>query len=65
MRSKLLVLAGHFLILLGIAGLIYPDLPMPPKRSEFQIGTEKLHLESRRHGSISANLNGNVVACCG
>ncbi|HXJ18261.1 MAG: hypothetical protein ACM3NO_08450 [Deltaproteobacteria bacterium] len=65
MHSKLLVLAGTLLILLGIAALIYPDVPMPAKRSEIQIGPERLKLETRRVVTIPAILSGIAIVCGG
>jgi hypothetical protein len=65
MHSKLLVLGGALLILLGMAALIYPDLPMPAKRSEFQIGPEKLKMETRRVVTIPPILSGIVILAGG
>jgi hypothetical protein len=48
MKIHPFVLIGALLIACGIAALIHPNLSMPSKKHEVQIGTEKVIMETTR-----------------
>jgi hypothetical protein len=48
MKIHPFVVLGVLLIACGIAALIHPNLSMPSKKHEVQIGTEKVIVETTR-----------------
>ena len=63
--TRILLLAGIVLALLGIAALIHPELDMPANREEIQIGSEKVPVETRRIIDIPRILGGMIVLAGG
>jgi len=61
MRSKPLVFAGALLVLLGVGGLICPEIKMPAKKDEVQIMGQKVILQTRRIITIPAFLSIVVI----
>lgn len=48
MKFNFLVIFGVLLVVLGLAALLDPDIKMPAKREELQIGGLKVPVETRR-----------------
>jgi hypothetical protein len=48
MKIHPFVVLGVLLIACGVAALIHPNLSMPSKKHEVQIGTEKVIMETTR-----------------
>jgi hypothetical protein len=63
MKFNFLIIVGALLAALGLAALLHPDIPMTAKRDEFQIGTMKVPIETRRIISVPPVLSGLVVVC--
>lgn len=61
MKSRLLAAEGVLLVLVGIAALIHPDVSFPKKQGEFQVGAQKLTIETRRIVTIPTVLSGIVL----
>jgi hypothetical protein len=58
LASKTYVIVGIVFVLLGLAALIHPRLEMPAQRSEVQIGSQKIKLETRRIVTIPPAIGG-------
>lgn len=52
---------GLLLIILGIASLVHPNIPMPAKKTEVQIGSTKAIMETRRIIEVPTILGGLLV----
>jgi hypothetical protein len=60
---KLLFGGGILLILLGLYGMVRPNLLMPAKRENVQIGGQNLVMETRRVVQIPRPLSGLLIFC--
>ena len=61
MKIHPFALLGAFLMILGIASLIHPNLAMPAKKTEVQIGSTKAIMETRRIIEVPAALAGFLI----
>lgn len=63
MGPKLSIGAGVLVILLGLYGMIRPNLLMPAKREDVQIGGQRVVMETRRVVAIPRPLSGLLIFC--
>jgi hypothetical protein len=61
MGTKLVLAAGVLLILLGAYGIFRPNLLMPGKRQDLQIGGQRVVMETRRVVEVPRPLSGLVI----
>lgn len=61
MRTTLFVGVGVVLVLLGAYGMFRPNLLMPAKRENLQIGGQAVVMETRRVVEIPRPLSGLVI----
>lgn len=61
MRTTIFASGGVVLIVLGIYGMFHPNLLMPAKRENLQIGGQKVVMETRRVIDIPRPLSGLVI----
>jgi hypothetical protein len=65
MRSKIWVVTGATLILLGLAALMHPNIRTRVKEDEVQIGGHKVIVETQRFFKIPAALGASVMLAGG
>jgi hypothetical protein len=58
-----LVIFGVLLAVLGLAGLLHPDIKMPAKREELQIGGLQVPVETRRIVTVPPVVGGLIIVC--
>jgi hypothetical protein len=63
MKFNFLIIVGTLLAALGLAALLHPDIPMPAKRDELQIGPMKVPIETRRIITVPPVVGGLILAC--
>lgn len=61
LKLTLLIASGVLLMLFGIYAAVRPNLVMPAKRQELQIGGQKVEIETRRIVAIPRPLSGLVI----
>ena len=61
MKAKLFATAGAIVILLGVAGLVHPNIKMPAKTEELQIQGQKVVLRTQRIVTLPRPLSGLVI----
>lgn len=61
MRSKLLIVGGVAVILLGIYALVRPNILMPAKRQTLQIAGQEVKMETRRIVAVPRPLSSLVI----
>jgi hypothetical protein len=57
------VVAGLVVIGLGIYGIIRPNLLMPAKKQDLEIGGQRVVMETRRIVALPRPLSGMVIVC--
>ena len=63
MKFNFLVIFGVLLAVLGLAGLLHPDIKMPAKREELQIGGLQVPVETRRIVTVPPVVGGLIIVC--
>jgi hypothetical protein len=63
MKFNFLVIFGVLLAVLGLAGLLHPDIEMPAKREELQIGGLQVPVETRRIVTVPPVVGGSIIVC--
>jgi hypothetical protein len=63
MKFNFLVIFGVLLAVLGLAALLDPDIKMPAKREELQIGGLKVPVETRRIMTVPPVVGGLIIVC--
>ena len=61
--AYVLIAAGVLVILLGLYGMFRPNVLMPAKRENLQIGGQKVVMETRRVIPVPRALSGLVIFC--
>ena len=61
MKAKIFATAGAVVILLGVAGLAHPNIPMPAKTEELQIRGQKVVIQTQRIVTFPRPLSGLVI----
>jgi hypothetical protein len=57
------ILGGLVVIALGIYGMVRPNLLMPSKKQNLEIGGQRVVMETRRVVALPRPLSGMVVVC--
>jgi hypothetical protein len=63
MRAKAFLAGGVLLILLGLAAMLRPNIVMPAKHSQTQVGGQTVLIETRRVVEVPRPLSGLVMLC--
>jgi hypothetical protein len=63
MRSKLFILGGLVLVLLGVGALIRPNILMPAKRQDLVIQGQRVRVETRRVVALPRPLSALIIVC--
>jgi hypothetical protein len=63
MKFNLLAVFGILFLALGIAGLVHPEIKMPAKHEELQIGQTKVPIETRRIVAVPPVVGCLIMVC--
>ena len=63
MKFNFLVIFGILFLALGIAGLVRPEIKMPAKHEELQIGQTKVPIETRRIVTVPPVVGCLIIVC--
>jgi hypothetical protein len=63
LKFNFFVIFGMLLGALGLAALLHPELKMPAKREELQIGSLKVPVETRRIVTVPSVPGGLLIVC--
>jgi hypothetical protein len=63
MKFNFFVIFGILLAVLGLAALLHPEIKMPAKREELQIGRMKVPVETRRIVTVPPVVGGLIIVC--
>jgi len=63
MKFNFLAIFGVLLVALGLAVLLHPDIKMPAKREELQIGGLQVPVETRRIVSVPPVVDRLIIVC--
>jgi hypothetical protein len=62
-KFNFFVIFGILLTLLGLAALLHPEIKMPAKREELQVGRMKVPVETRRIVTVPPAVGGLIIVC--
>jgi hypothetical protein len=62
-KFNFLVIFGILLVVFGLAGLLHPEIKMPAKREELQVGRLKVPVETRRIVTVPPIVGGLIIVC--
>jgi hypothetical protein len=62
-KFNFFVIFGILLTLLGLAALLHPEIKMPAKREELEIGPMKVPVETRRIVKVPPAVGGLIIVC--
>jgi hypothetical protein len=63
MKFNFLLIFGMLLLALGLTGLVHPEIKLPAKHEELQIGQTKVPIETRRIVTVPPVVGGLFIVC--
>jgi hypothetical protein len=62
-KFNFFVVFGILVAVLGLATLLHPEIKMPAKREELEIGPLKVPVETRRIVAVPPIVGGLIIVC--
>ncbi|MGH9711805.1 MAG: hypothetical protein ACRD5M_00695 [Candidatus Acidiferrales bacterium] len=63
MKLNIFSIIGVLLVVLGLAALMHPEVKLPAKHEEIQIGPMEVPVETRRVFTVPPVVGGIIIVC--